>query len=158
MKWSIQLIAIAIVISSTTITFSCKKDKAENSNTTKTKTELLTAGNWKYTSCFISPAYDYYGNGNAVTNIFDILYACEKDDFETYKTNGIWEYNEGATKCDQSSQQIFSEPWRFTANETKIFVGAVEHTVLQLTSTTLKLRYSFEDAGVIYTEEDTYSH
>jgi len=32
------------------------------------------------------------------------------------------------------------------------------NTIPELTATTLKLRYTFEDAGVIYREEDTYSH
>ena len=136
---------------------SCKKDRDDIGS--KTKTELLTTGTWKYTSCIISPAYDYYGNGNAVTDIFAIMQPCEKDDFEEFHTNGIWEYNEGPTKCDPSNPQIiYSEPWSFTANETKVIVGGVECTILELTETTLKLRYSFEDAGVTYTEVDTYRH
>jgi len=136
---------------------SCKKDKDDH--VTKTKTELLTTGTWKYTACIVSPAYDYYGNGNPVTDIFAIMQPCEKDDFEVFKTNGVWEYNEGPTKCDQSSPQIvYSEPWSFTANETKVIVGTVECTILELTETTLKLRYTFEDAGITYTEEDTYRH
>jgi hypothetical protein len=57
-----------------------------------------------------------------------------------------------------SYPQIFSEPWNFAAGETKLFVGTVEHTILELTATTLKLRYTIEDAGITYTEEDTYSH
>src|SRR4030095_93117 len=151
-----RLIILLLVIISATI-FSCKED--EDGNIPKTKTELLTSGTWKYTSCVVSPAYDYYGDGNAVTDIFAIMKPCEKDDFEIFKTNGIWEYNEGPTKCDQSSPQIvYSEPWSFTANETKLFVGTVECTILELTSTTLKLRYSFQDAGITYTEEDTYRH
>ena len=92
------------------------------------------------------------------TDLFGILKPCEKDDFEVYKTDGTWEYNEGPTKCDPSYPQAFSEPWSFTANETNMFVGTVEHTILELTATTLKLRYSFEDSGITYTEEDTYSH
>jgi len=139
-----------------TIAISCNKDSDKNGN--RTKTELLTAGNWKLIAATINPAYDYYGDGNSVTNIFGILQACERDDFETYKTNGIWEYNEGPTKCDPSFPQIFSEPWSFAAGETKLFVGTVEHAILELTATTLKLRYTFEDAGVTYTEEDTYEH
>ena len=105
MKQQTKLIILLLVITSATI-LSCKKDKEDN--TPKTKTELLTAGNWIYTSCIVSPAYDYYGNGNPVTDIYAIMNACEKDDFETFKTNGIWEYNQGPTKCDQSSPQIYS--------------------------------------------------
>ena len=154
MKRIIQLAALLLVI---IIAVSCDKDSDNNDNETKTKAELLTAGNWKYTACIISPAYDYYGTG-PTTDIFSIMYACEKDDFETFKTNGIWEYNEGPTKCDPSYPQVFTEPWHFADNETKLFVGTVECTILELSDTTLKLRYSFEDAGVTYTEEDTYEH
>jgi len=158
MKRKIQLATLLLVITGAATALSCKKDDDKNDSTAKTKTELLTSGTWKYTSCIIEPAYDYYGDGNSVTDIFGIMKTCEKDDFETYKTNGTWEYNEGPTKCDPSYPQIFSEPWSFAAGETKLFVGTVECTILELTATTFKLRYSFEDAGVIYTEEDTYEH
>ena len=157
MKRKIQSTVLILIIISIVTTFSCKKD--EDNDSPKTKTELLTAGNWFYTSCIVSPAYDYYGNGNAVTDIFAIMQACEKDDFETFKTNGVWEYNQGPTKCDQSDPQIlFSEPWSFAGNETKVIVGGDECTILELTSTTLKLRYSFVDGGVTFTEVDTYRH
>ena len=138
----------------------CKKsehDENNNNTTTKTKKELLMTGTWKYTDATISPAYDYYGDG-AVTNIFGIMKACEKDDFEVYKTNGMWEYNEGPTKCDPSYLQVITLPWQFAANEKKLLVGSVEHTILELTDTTLILRYEFEDAGIVYTEVDSYEH
>jgi len=158
MKRKVQFAALLLVMASATFALSCKKDTGDNDNIAKTKTELLTTGSWKYTSCAIDPAYDYYGDGNPTTNIFSIMKDCEKDDFETYKSNGTWEYNEGLTKCDPSYPQIFSESWSFAAGETKLFVGTVECTILELTATTLKLRYSFEDSGVTYTEEDTYGH
>lgn len=157
MKQKIQLVALLLMITGLTTFLSCKEDEVVNN--AKTKTELLTAGNWIYTACVVSPAYDYYGNGNAVTDIFAIMESCEKDDFEIFKTNGIWEYNNGPTKCDALDPQIiYSEPWNFTANETKVIVGTVECTILELTETTLKLRYTFDDAGITYTEEDTYRH
>ncbi len=153
MKRRIQFAALVLVITGATTILSCKKD-----NDAKTKTELLTTGTWKYTASSINPAYDYYSDGILATNIFSIMKPCEKDDFETYKTNGEWEYNEGPTKCDPSYPQSFSEPWSFTANETKLLLGGVENTILELTATTLKLRFIFEDAGVFYTAEDTYGH
>jgi len=90
---------------------SCFLSKSTNDNIDKTKAELLIMGTWKYIGATINPASDYYGDGTLATNIFDIMKACEKDDFETYKTNGTWEYNEGPTKCDASYPQIFSLPW-----------------------------------------------
>src|SRR5262245_55175528 len=148
MKRRTLFFCLALSAIATLSFFSCNKDEHEEDNTPKTKTELLTAANWKYTACVVSPAYDYYGTGSAVTDIFAILKTCEKDDFETYKISGVWEYNEGPTKCDQSSPQLFSDPWSFIANETKLLIGGVEHTIVELTATTLKLRYNFEDSGV----------
>jgi hypothetical protein len=83
---------------------------------------------------------------------------CEKDDFEKYNTNGIWEYNEGSTKCDASYPQTFTLPWHLDARETKMILGGVEHSILELTDTSLKLRYTIEEPGVIYTAEDSYEH
>ena len=141
------------------VVVSCQKDENKNdNNTTKSKTELLTTGTWKYIGATINPAYDYYGDGTLTTDIFSIMKDCEKDDFEVYKTNGTWEYNEGPSKCDPSYPQIFSLPWNFADNESKLILGGVEHTILELTATKLKLRYPVEDSGVIYTEEDTYEH
>jgi hypothetical protein len=141
------------------VVVSCQKDENKNvNNTTKSKTELLTAGTWKYIGATINPEYDYYGDGTLTTDIFSIMKDCEKDDFEVYKTSGTWEYNEGPSKCDPSYPQIFSLTWNFVDNEGKLILGGVDHTILELTATTLKLRYTFEDAGVIYTEEDTYEH
>lgn len=138
------------------VLYSCKKD--DNNGATKTKTELLTAGPWKYIASTITPAYDYYGDGVMATNIFAIMKACEKDDFETYQTNGMWEYNEGSTKCDPSYPQVFSDTWVLIDNETKILIGAGECMILELTSTRLKLRFFFEENGITYTAEDTYGH
>jgi hypothetical protein len=73
---------------------SCKKEQ-NNTTTIKTQTELLTTGMWRYTAATISPAYDYYGYGKPVTDIFQIMRSCEKDDYEVYHTNGVWDYNEG---------------------------------------------------------------
>ena len=153
MKRNIRFATLLLLI---TVTISCGKDS--ESEQVKTKTELLTAGTWKLIAATINPAYDYYGDGSPTTNIFSILKDCERDDFEVYKTDGTFEYNEGPTKCDPSSPQVFSLPWHFADNETTLFVDTVECIILELTANTLKLRYSFEDSGVTYTEEDTYQH
>lgn len=152
----IKLISLLLLAFAALVVLSCKKNK--DTATTKTRTELLTTGTWKYTASVITPAYDYYGDGNAVTDIFSIMKPCEKDDYEIYKADGIWQYKEGATMCDPSDPQEFSDSWRFAANEKKLFVGSVEHTILELTQTTLKLRYTIKEGNITYTEEDTYSH
>jgi hypothetical protein len=160
MKKSIKCLQLLFLLACFfVVVVSCQKDENKNdNNTTKSKTELLTAGTWKYIGATISPAYDYYGDGTLTTDIFSIMKDCEKDDFEVYKTNGTWEYNEGPSKCDPSYPQIFSLPWNFADNEAKLMLGGDEHSILELSVNRLKLKYSFEDAGVVYTEEDTYEH
>lgn len=141
------------------VVVSCQKDKNKDANnTSKSKTELLTTGTWKYNGSIVNPAYDYYGDGILTTDIFSIMKDCEKDDFELYKTNGTWEYNEGPTKCDPAYPQVFTLPWTLADNETKLVLGGVEHAILELTTTSLKLRYTIEEAGVTYTAEDSYEH
>jgi hypothetical protein len=84
---------------------------------------------------------------------------CEKDNFETYKTNGEWETNEGATKCDANDPQIWTLSWAFAENETKlIFGGTDEYTLDELTATTLKFHSTFVENGVTYTQVETYGH
>src|SRR5215467_6320200 len=116
MKSKIQSIALLLVITGITSTLACKKDHDE-ATAVKTKTELITTGTWRYIASTVNPAYDYYGDGTVTTNIYAIMKDCEKDDFETYKTNGTWEYNEGPSKCDPSYPQLFTFPWHFANNE-----------------------------------------
>ena len=157
MKRKIQLTALLLVITGATITISCKKGKKDNP--AKTKTELLTTGSWKRTALISNPAYDWNANGIFDTDILNIMFPCEKDNTDTYKTNGIIETNEGATKCNPSDPQTWTATWIFSDNETKlIFDGFDEYTLLELTATTLKYQSTFVENGVTYTHVETYGH
>jgi len=156
MKLKIKLASLLLLIIST-IAFSCKKDKDDNANTTKTKTELITKGSWKRTALISDPAYDWNANGVFDTNNLNTMFPCEKDNFETYQTNGMVVTNEGATKCDASDPQTWSVTWRFGDNETKlIWDGNDVYTLLELTETTLKFQSTFTENGVTYTQVETY--
>jgi len=89
MKQKIQLTVLLLVITGAITTLSCKKNKTGES--AKTKTELLTTGSWKRTILTSNPANDCYGNGVFATDILSVMLTCEKDNFDTYQTNGIWE-------------------------------------------------------------------
>lgn len=87
------------------------------------------------------------------------MYPFEKDNFETYRTNGIDETNERPIKCNASDPQAWTVTWTFTDNETKLlFDGFDEYTVLELTETTLKWQSTFVEHGVTYTHVETYGH
>jgi hypothetical protein len=138
--------------------FSCKKNEDKNVPA-KTKTELLTTGTWKRTALISTPAYDWYGDGTFATDILSVMKPCEKDNIDTYKTNGVFETDEAATKCDPADPQTWTASWVFADNETKlIFDGTDEYTLDELTETTLKFHSTFVENGVTYTQVETYGH
>jgi len=154
MKPKIQSIVLLLMI---TITLSCKKDNDEPA--AKTKTELITSGSWKRTAFIANPAYDWNADGTFDTNLLNTMFPCEKDNFETYQTNGLVITDEGVTKCNPSDPQTWSVSWRFSNNETKLIwdIGD-EYTLLELTATTLKFQSTFVENGVTYTHVETYGH
>lgn len=159
MKRKIQIIALLLLLTGATITLSCNKDEDKNTNTAKTKTELLTAAPWKRTALISTPAYDWNADGTFATDILTTMWPCEKDNLDIYKANGIFETNEGATKCNPSDPQSWTVTWVFAVNETKlIFDGTDEYTLVELTETTLKFQSTFVENGVSYTHVETYGH
>lgn len=157
MRQKIQLTALSLCIIGATALVSCKKDKKEESP--KTKMELITTGSWKRTALVSTPAYDWNANGVFDTNILNTMFSCEKDNFDTFKSNGIFETDEGPTKCNPSDPQKWTVSWTFADNETKlIFDGTDEYTLLELTATTLKYQSTFIENEVTYTHVETYGH
>jgi len=157
MKPKIQLFALPLMIISIATFLSCEKDKENPA--VKTKTELITTGTWKLTAYTSNPAYDWYGTGDYATDILAALNPCEADGFDTYKTNGTVEINEGALKCDAGDPQTFTANWQFTNNESKImYDGFDEYELVDLTETTMRLQQTFVENGVSYTHYETYEH
>src|SRR5262245_21487136 len=111
MKHCTQVFMLLLLATSAIVIFSCKK--SGTNNTTKTKTELITAGPWKRTALISTPAYDWNANGVADTNVLNIMFPCEKDNFETYYTNCVVVTNEGSSKCSPSDPQIWNSTWKF---------------------------------------------
>jgi hypothetical protein len=157
MKPKTQLFALPLMITAIATILSCEKSKEEP--VVKTKSELITTGTWKLTAYTSNPAYDWYGNGVFSTNILAVLNPCEADGFDTYKTNGTVEINEGALKCDPANPQTFTASWQFTNNESKIlYDGFDEYELVELTMTTMRLQQTFVENGVSYTHYETYAH
>jgi Tfp pilus assembly protein PilV len=156
MKPLIKLTTLVLAIVSAIVTSSCNKDDDE---TQKTKTELLTAGSWKRTALISNPAYDWNGNGMASTDVLSIMFPCEKDNFDTYKTNGVMTTDEGATKCSSTDPQTWDTTWELIDNESKIlYDGSYYYLLVEVTETILKLRGTFVENGITYTHDESYSH
>ncbi len=154
-----QLASLLILIAVTTTAVSCKKEDGGGSKQQKTKTELLTMGSWKRTALTSNPAYDWYGDGTYATDLLSVMKVCESDNLDSYKSNGTGDTDEGPARCDPSDPQAWPFVWEFADNETKLVLDYfVESTLVELTETTLKLTYTFEENGVTYTIDETYGH
>jgi hypothetical protein len=143
----LKLLAVVVVIG----VFSCKKESA------KSRTELLTQAGWRETSAEMKTgASGTWGADPSFTS----LSACEKDDITLFKTGGVFEVNEGATKCSASDPQlIYTGAWAFQNNETEIsIVGQGVASIEVLNETTLVITYSDTFGGTTYYYIETYVH
>jgi Lipocalin-like domain len=140
---------IVILIVFSFLLMQCKK---KDETPPKTPAELI-VGSWVLTANTYSPGYDFFGNGQLVTDAFPLYDACQKDDITTFKTNSEGEFNEGATKCDPGDPQSVPFLWTLTNNNTNLNISAVaDFTIVQLDNTTLKISDTFVEGGVTYTE------
>jgi hypothetical protein len=91
----------------------CKDNEDDDapSTSTKTKTELITTGSWYVHDIIIDD-----------TSFFSLFENCEKDDYQTFKTDGKMVTDEGPTKCDPTDPQTDSVDWKFYSNETMIII------------------------------------
>ena len=100
-----------------------------------TKTDLLSKA-WKYKS-FSAAA------GALTLDVLSQMKPCELDDIYRFNSNKTFTVEEGATKCASTDPQIKeSGPWRFNATETKLYLGTDSVDVIELTSTSLHLRFN----------------
>jgi hypothetical protein len=127
--------------------FSCKKK-----NDQKSKMTLLTQKPWVYAKD------ESKINTGVWEDDFPTWLSCEKDDQIIFRTNNTYEFNEGATKCDPSDDQIIdSGAWAFTNNETKITLNG-EVTIDQLDENTLIISESDVYSGTTYYYRATFKH
>lgn len=134
---------------------SCKKDDPATPN----REALLTAGAWKLSAMTVDPAIDWFGT--PVTNVFPQLPGCLKDDLTIFKSNGIVNYDEGATKCDPNDPQTTSGTWTFNPAQTVLSITTDGETtswdISSLTSTSVVAEFESVEEGITYTFSITYS-
>ena len=135
---------------------SCNKD---NDEPTKTKTELLTSAVWKLASHITNPAQDLDGDGQSDdTDVLATYDACDKDDLTSFSANGSGQVSEGVLKCDPADPATYPFTWQWNSNETILSLLGQDFTLIELTSSTLKVSFTYSDSGVTYTETMTFTH
>lgn len=126
----------------------CKKDATINN---LSRSELIT-GSWILSGMNYSPAYDYYGNGNKVTDAYAIMEDCEKDNVITFMKDGTYENNEAGLKCNPSDPQSRAGTWSLSDDENTLIADSDFATILQLDKSVFKYTYTFTDFGTEYTQ------
>jgi hypothetical protein len=130
----------------------CKKDSTTNNSSITNRTPLLTGASWRMIAYTISPAI------SGTTDIFATMQACETDNYYKFLVNGTYTYDEGPTLCNSGDPQINDQGyWQFNTGQTIInFDNGDVWTILQLTTTTLKVSYPMVISGTNYTLTMTF--
>lgn len=136
----------------------CSDDSADKLSE---KTELLIKDNWILLSSTIDPPVSILGN--TLSDVYALVPACDRDNFAKYKSDQTGIYDEGATKCESQDPQTVAFNWSFKANETQIQQDGDLLNVLELTETTLKVRFPIDGTeygipGTTFQLTNTYRH
>jgi len=116
----------------------CKKEETTTPPVAqKTKTEIITSGSWKITGITVS-------DSSGSLDVFALMDDCEKDGFMTFKTDGKFITDEGATKCDPDDPQTSEGTWAFSTDEKTITIDGDPANII-----------SFSDAQIVVEMVDT---
>lgn len=144
----------------TTVLFAfsgCAKDEDPSPTPKKTNEEILVSTPWRLSAMTVSPAYDWNGDGNLITNIYGQFPACYTDDFDTYNANKTYLTDEGATKCDPSDPQTFGGIWSMNSNQTQLILDGDVMMIKSMSETQMTWETTFVEDGTTYTATATYS-
>jgi hypothetical protein len=136
------LLLIAVVVLTNV---HCQKEAGTGDIETANKTELLTSGQWRVSALTVTPGIDLDFDGDLDTDFYSFFEECDKDDYYVFRTDGTYESNQGATKCDPDAEQSESGTWTFTDNETKFIMDSTTLAIDELTNN--RFRISASEAG-----------
>lgn len=101
----------------------CDKDK----DSEPTKQDLLMANQWKLTEAKASATI---AGSPFEVDYYNILIACQKDNFLDFNTGGVVVMDEGASKCTPTAPQTTQGTWTLTENATTGDVLTVNGNIL----------------------------
>ncbi len=126
-----------------------------------TVTELLGDGSWILTELTIDPGI--IEDGVVITNEYNQLADCEKDDLMLFSDTGGLTIDEGATKCNPDGEQIKAiGTWALNESEdqiTSIIDGTtLIYNIIELTRTKLHLELVAVIDNITYTRTYKFEH
>lgn len=129
---------------------SCKKDDA------KPRAELL-IGTWKLTSDLYNPAYDADQNGTTETEAYPLYTTCSKDDYVLFDSGGKGAFDQGPTMCPNRPDQRSPFTWFLYNNDHTLVVAGESYALLELSATTLRIAFTFQEGDITYTNTLTFT-
>jgi hypothetical protein len=90
----------------------CSKDD----DPPKTNTELITGKKFFLRGWTIDPPISF--GGNTISNLYQNVDACEKDNFRIYDQDGSVVFDDGEIKCEAGTPQTETGSWAFANEET----------------------------------------
>ncbi|MBK0403702.1 lipocalin family protein [Adhaeribacter sp. BT258] len=159
MKNTFRLLTVACVF-----LFAACDDEDEEANLNRT--QLLTSGAWQISSSTVNPARDFNGDGTPETDLTQFIKPCNLDDITIYKTDKTYSEEEGATKCNPASPQVYGTgTWSLGNNDTELTTTAtgasssITYKIEEISANSLRLSQEVTDSsGATYTFTSTWKH
>ncbi|WP_295121186.1 lipocalin family protein [uncultured Chitinophaga sp.] len=71
-----------------------------------------------------------------------LMQECEKDDFVQFKPGGVYEENEGETRCDDSDSPVYTSTWSLEGSD--MMIDGKQYQVVAITDTEMKVAQTVE--------------
>lgn len=128
----------------------CKDDSTGtntgNNNGNKSNAELL-IGAWSVSEAKVDPPFIILGD--TVDDFTEFQEPCDADDLQIFKENGIFTFDEGATKCDPNDPQSVDGTYELSADGKALVIydqgDTTNMTILEINQTTMKGEMTVED-------------
>lgn len=128
----ISFILLSLAVFSFT---SCNKNDNETPEPKPTTAELL-MGSWLTTKIEVR-------SDGVTTDATSFLDPCEVDDLMIFEKDGVFKFDEGATKCDDADPQTTTGSWKLISNDKKITItedGVPQKlTIIRVNNTELQM-------------------
>lgn len=110
--FGLSLLAMALTMGA------CKKD-----DDTKSTSDILIEGKWDLTAAKINPGFEVFP-GIVLSDLLLDEDPCDADDLTIFNADGTATGDEGATKCDPSDPQTYSNgTWSLSADEKTLTIN-----------------------------------
>jgi len=111
---------------------------------------------WILKALVSDPPIDFFGT--QITDIYSQFDNCEKDDITFFQDDNKYLVDEGPTKCDSADPQTTTGTWLLSADEKVMTVDGDSWDILEISKSTLRVKYQFSDGTLNYNWTATFAH